>query len=403
MDTGTWITFGAKQQWKTLVSDDKIAGLDNKRLRLTTGSYVQVYTNQKWMMLSHFVAGSPPEGFVKDHINRDRIDNRTTNLRDVSFSVNALNRTKYITAKTSSQYKGVSKHQKRNRWLVHVSKHPLHFCGWMNSEVEAAKLYDSVIWRYYQNDVTLDMTNNLLSSEEILHAKNTDPPKSTFAKKQSEIPVGITRDHNSFRVRVSQRCFSCKTLEEAKNLLKTLKKKQDTDKKDAHFSKPVTYNFDGEAIIQCGKNTQSKMAIVDCHLWHELTQHQWYVNRWGYAAGRHNGKTTLLHRLIWQLLHPTDTISQNMCLDHIDNNRLNCKSSNLRVVSRAVNARNKRKREGSTSRYRGVCWNSQCQKWQASISVQTRTKYLGLFETEELALAAYETASHLADNHPVSH
>jgi hypothetical protein len=53
-------------------------------------------------LLSHFVTSKPPPGFVKDHINLDPLDNRTSNLRDVIQSQNSTKR-----KKTLSNYIGV--------------------------------------------------------------------------------------------------------------------------------------------------------------------------------------------------------------------------------------------------------------------------------------------------------
>lgn len=57
-----------------------------------------------------------PEGMVVDHINRDKLDNRRSNLRIVTPQVNAKN----IPAKPNktSKYRGVSWNQKASRWQV---------------------------------------------------------------------------------------------------------------------------------------------------------------------------------------------------------------------------------------------------------------------------------------------
>jgi len=42
-----------------------------------------------------------------------------------------------------------------------------------------------------------------------------------------------------------------------------------------------------------------------------------------------------------------------------------------------------------SSKYKGVCWHKQNQKWVAQITIDGKNKYLGLFPTEEAAHQAY--------------
>ena len=49
---------------------------------------------------------------------------------------------------------------------------------------------------------------------------------------------------------------------------------------------------------------------------------------------------------------------------------------------------------GKTSRHRGVCYIKSSGKWQAQISVDGKTRYLGNFADEEAAAAAFFGACH---------
>ena len=53
----------------------------------------------------------------------------------------------------------------------------------------------------------------------------------------------------------------------------------------------------------------------------------------------------------------------NRELDHIDGNRLNNKLSNLRLVTRTVNSKNRKKRADNTSGITGICWNKSHNAW----------------------------------------
>jgi len=43
----------------------------------------------------------------------------------------------------------------------------------------------------------------------------------------------------------------------------------------------------------------------------------------------------------------------------------------------------------STSKFKGVAWHKKDQVWHAQIRVDTKMHYLGSYETEEIAAAAY--------------
>jgi hypothetical protein len=60
----------------------------------------------------------PGEKWCGDHINRDRLDNRRINLREVTRTTNAQNRTPY--RGTSSKYRGVSFRKDRGCWVAYV-------------------------------------------------------------------------------------------------------------------------------------------------------------------------------------------------------------------------------------------------------------------------------------------
>src|SRR3990167_9988406 len=63
----------------------------------------------------HRVINKTPEGSITDHINRNRLDNRKSNLRVASYSVNRLN-SKMHTNNTSG-VKGISWDKSKNKWL----------------------------------------------------------------------------------------------------------------------------------------------------------------------------------------------------------------------------------------------------------------------------------------------
>ena len=76
------------------------------------------------------------------------------------------------------------------------------------------------------------------------------------------------------------------------------------------------------------------------------------INLEGYAKVKHEGKTYSCHRIVYELCF--GEIGSNFEIDHIDGNKLNNRSDNLRKVSKEVNMRNTTKQISNTSGVTGV-------------------------------------------------
>jgi hypothetical protein len=72
-------------------------------------------------------------------------------------------------------------------------------------------------------------------------------------------------------------------------------------------------------------------------------------------------------------------------VDHVNGDGLDNRRSNLRVSSHAENMRNRKKREKSTSWFKGVSWDMERNKWRAVI----QNKTLGRFKDEFSAALVY--------------
>ncbi len=82
-----------------------------------------------------------------------------------------------------------------------------------------------------------------------------------------------------------------------------------------------------------------------------------------------------------------------MDVDHQDHNTLNNQRANLRVCTRTQNNANSRKRNGCTSRFKGVYWYRERKRWLVQITTAGRTNTLGYFEDEVEAACAYNAAA----------
>lgn len=103
-----------------------------------------------------------------------------------------------------------------------------------------------------------------------------------------------------------------------------------------------------------------------------------------------NGKQHYyMHRLIAGAGH-------RELVDHENRNGLDNRRRNLRVATPGQNGANRKadnRKAGRTSRYKGVFWDKNRQRWMATIHVDGKTRSLGRFPDEELAAAAYDAAA----------
>ena len=100
-------------------------------------------------------------------------------------------------------------------------------------------------------------------------------------------------------------------------------------------------------------------------------------------------KTQYIH---WDVIGRPE---KGMVTDHIDGNPLNNQKDNLRICSVRENAQNYRHKTNTrkySSKYPGVHWHKENEKWMAYITINKKIKYLGYFLNEQDAAQAYKKA-----------
>jgi hypothetical protein len=99
-------------------------------------------------------------------------------------------------------------------------------------------------------------------------------------------------------------------------------------------------------------------------------------------------KTFRVHQLVAiAFLNHTPNKYDGLLVDHIDGDKLNNHLSNLQLVTNRKNSSKDKKNK--TSKFTGVSWHKQSNKWLAQVRKNNKVEYLGVFEKEEEAAIAY--------------
>ena len=159
------------------------------------------------------------------------------------------------------------------------------------------------------------------------------------------------------------------------------------------YSSAATAMMGGVVMSKRIPLTQGKFAIVDDADYESLSQYKWHATKprhiW-YAVRTiwQNGKRChiYMHRVI---LNPSPGLQS----DHINGDGLDNRRVNLRPCTRSQNLMNARKWAKCSSKWKGVYWQKQAQKWAAQIKAKGKVRHLGLFDSENEACYAYNIAA----------
>lgn len=121
-----------------------------------------------------------------------------------------------------------------------------------------------------------------------------------------------------------------------------------------------------------------------------LSKYKFYVaksngqSKYLIANVKNKNRTIQIHRLILNA-------PKGYEIDHINNNGLDNRRSNLRIVTHLQNQNNLPKRKDATSIYRGVSYSKERNDWCCYVSYNGIQKNLGRFDSEIEAAYAYDS------------
>lgn len=126
-----------------LVDDQNFDWLNQWKWGLSPNGYAvrcKYVSPKNLTILMHREVLKTPEGFDTDHINRDKLDNRVSNLRIATRSQNMLN--SEISVANTSGFKGVHYYKSRDTYQVyiHLNGKRTHL-GYFKNIEQAAAVY----------------------------------------------------------------------------------------------------------------------------------------------------------------------------------------------------------------------------------------------------------------------
>lgn len=135
-------------------------------------------------------------------------------------------------------------------------------------------------------------------------------------------------------------------------------------------------------IKSTSQNYKKFVALVDDEDFAKLSESNWCVTKSHgnlYAVALINDKMIRMHHLIMGFRGA----------DHIDGNGLNNQRANLRKATVSQNNMNREPNKNSTSKYKGVSWSAERNKWLSQIRFNGKGINLGRFVSQSEAAKAY--------------
>ncbi len=147
-----------------LYSSEDADLFENCKWRIGTGNYVMrgerhgykgKYLNIYFHKMVGERMGLDTINLFVDHINRNKLDNRRSNLRSATWSQNNANSNK---PRNKTGYKGVYPSKKRWYANIQVNKVPIYI-GSFKTPIEAALAYDEAAIKYFGEFASLNFPN----------------------------------------------------------------------------------------------------------------------------------------------------------------------------------------------------------------------------------------------------
>jgi hypothetical protein len=98
--------------------------------------------------------------------------------------------------------------------------------------------------------------------------------------------------------------------------------------------------------------------------------------------------TIQIHQLVAMSFLGHKRCGHKLVIDHINENKLDNRLENLRIVSQKFNV--SRSQGENISKYKGITYDKKSDKWMCKIMIVGEKKYLGIFKTKKEAIEVYK-------------
>lgn len=130
---------------------------------------------------------------------------------------------------------------------------------------------------------------------------------------------------------------------------------------------------------------EEDLHLIEKYSWRiQKRKHGPYVRSSIPVNGKH--VDIYLHRII-------ANAPEGLVVDHINGDGLDNRKCNLRVCTHAQNLANQKNQKRGRSKYKGVVWRANANKWGAKIMVEGKYIWLGYHSLESAAAQAYNEAA----------
>lgn len=217
-----------------------------------------------------------------------------------------------------------------------------------------------------------DKTNSdIIRDFRKVHGETYDYSLVEYAGAHDKVII-ICREHGEFTQSPSKHmqnrtCPECARAKRGRTYSKTIR-----EEKYIGLVQPDDYK-----LIPLG---DGKFTEVDDETFDEIKNMNWHLSSSGYVGSSSVG---LMHRYIMNA-------PDSMVIDHIDNNPLNNRKINLRICTQQENNMNQSIQRDMSSKYKGVCWAKNRNKWISYIGYDKKLLYLGYFTDESEAAKVYD-------------
>lgn len=392
----TEIQLGGKNGGIAIVSQEDFDVLSKYNWRKSDEHYVRGNVNGKQVNMHSFIMKAI-KGQQVDHINGIRYDNRRCNLRFLPALLNSQNQKKQKRKKeTTSKFRGICVIKGKYQASMNLDG-ICHYLGKYNTEAEAVDAWEMFVVHNKLDHIQLnypDKRNEYLSRKYIPYVSKrkkcqyTGVATSVGKKGKINYIVSITIKKKLISIGSSPDQIKAAQMYDDYVVQHKIFGKQlnfpdrypDYCKEKKIRTLCVDINPTTVKLLLTYKD--DKIATIDKSDYDKVKYYKCTIIKKGYVQIKIKNKSFLLHRFLMGASDP------EIPVDHIDENKLNNTTANLRMSDPQKNSQNKSKRTGLTSKYIGVSYDKKIKKWVCSVAVNYKTVFASRSTEEELCARA---------------